>query len=460
LSFGHVLTIVLAAGKSTRMLSSVPKVLHKLGGLPILGYVLKAVAEIKPDRTVVVLSKEGGQVEEYLKENPVDIVYQEEQLGTGHAVLCNEAYLKNFDGAVLILYGDTPLITSDSLIKALKAFNSFSPSPPTAMVIGMSPSDPKSYGRIILDDQGNVRDIIESKNADPQTLKNPLCNSGMMILDGGRALALLKAIEPDTKTGEYYLTDVVKVAHLQGLPIGFYHAESAIEFEGINNRRELAWAEAQLQHHWRTLAMDKGVTLVDPNTVYFSYDTQIEADVTVYPHVFFGPGVKVERGVEIMSFTHLEGACIKSKSKIGPYARLRPGTLVGEKGRVGNFVEIKNAVCGPEVKVNHLSYIGDAEVGEKTNVGAGTITCNYDGYKKWKTKIGSQVLVGANSSLIAPLTIGHGAVIAAGSIVAQDVKEEALAISRPQQVEINQGGKRFHERKQKNKLGCEEKEPV
>lgn len=444
----NILTIILAAGKGTRMKSSVPKVLHKLGGCPILGHVLNGVEKIKPTRSLLVLSPDMPAVEGYARQHPLslNIAYQNQQQGTGHAVLCAEPYLQDFDGIVLVLFGDTPLIRPETLERALKKFASFSPRV-AAMVVGMIPSNPKNYGRIILDEAENVMDIVEAKGAAPEVLTIPLCNSGIMILDGRHALPLLQAIQENPASGEYYLTEVVSIAHRQGHRVGFYRAEDAIELEGINSRSELAWAEAQLQCRWRTAAMEGGVTLIDPQNVYFSYDTRLSADVTVYPHVFFGPGVKVESGAEIMPFTHLEGVSIKARAKIGPYARLRPGTIIEEEGRVGNFVEMKNTIFGRRSKANHLSYVGDAEVGEETNIGAGTITCNYDGYHKWSTKIGHHVLVGANSSLVAPLTIGDYAVVGAGSVVTKDIAQESLTVARSKQMDITKGGRDFHQRK-------------
>lgn len=456
----NILTIILAAGKGTRMKSAVPKVLHRLGGLPILGHVLNAVEKIKSKQTVLVLSAETPAVEQYAKSHSLspEIVYQHQQSGTGHAVLCAESYLQNFTGPVLVLFGDTPLIRPETLEKAIETFTSFpSSSPVAAMIVGIIPSDAKNYGRLILGEAEDVIDIVEAKNASPEILTIPLCNSGVMILDGRHALSLLRAIERNPLGNEYYLTDVVKIARRQGHRTGLYRAENAVELEGINSRSELAWAEAQLQHRWRTAAMAQGVTLMDPESVYFSYDTQLSADVTIYPHVFFGPCVKIESGVDIMPFTHLEGTHIKTGSKIGPYARLRPGTIIGENARVGNFVELKNTTFASRAKASHLSYVGDAEVGEGTNIGAGTITCNYDGYNKWQTRIGRDVLIGANSSLVAPLTIGDHAIIGAGTTVTKNVAEEALTIGRSKQVDIAHGGKFFHERK-KARLSVKKKE--
>ena len=444
----NILTIILAAGKGTRMKSLVPKVLHKLGGYPILGHVLNTVEKIKSNHNLLLLSPDTPDIEHYARRHPLslDIVYQDEQKGTGHAVLCAKSYLRDFKGIVLILFGDTPLIRPETLKTMLEKFSSFSPRI-SAMVVGMIPSNPKNYGRLILDEAENVIDIIEAKGASAKILDIPLCNSGVMLLDGCYALSMLQSIQENAESGEYYLTDVVSIARQQGHRVGFYRAEDPNELEGINSRSELAWAEAQLQYRWRTAAMEEGVTLIDPQSIYFSYDTQLSGDVTVYPHVFFGAGVTVESGVEIMPFTHLEGVAVKARAKIGPYARLRPGTIVGEESRIGNFVEMKNTVFGRGAKAGHLSYIGDAEVGEATNIGAGTITCNYDGYHKWPTKIGHHVLVGANSSLVAPLTIGSYAIIGAGSTVTKDVAEEALAVGRSRQMDITDGGKAFHERK-------------
>ena len=447
-----LVTLILAAGKGTRMKSSTPKMLHKLGGKPMLGYVLDAVEALKPDHAGIVLGREMPDVETYVRGHSLSpsVFYQESPHGTGHAVLCAEPFLKDFPGKVLVLLGDAPLVRPETLQNVLKAYEAFS-TRPAVMVVGMTPLDPKNYGRLVVDEAGGLREIVETRGASADILSLPLCHSGVMVLDGRHALALLKSIQKNKESGEYYVTDIVRIAQEKGFEPVVYRAEEATEFEGVNSRQELAEAEECLQGRWRQHVMEKGVTLLDPKSVYLSYDTILAPDVTVYPYVFFGPGVQVESGVEIKPFTHLEGVHIKARAKIGPYARLRPGTLIEEEACVGNFVEMKNTRFGPGSKASHLSYVGDAVVGKKTNIGAGVITCNYDGYTKWQTEIGAQVLVGANSALVAPLSIGDGAVVGAGSVITKDVSSDSLAVSRGAQREIPGGGKAYHQAKKKRR---------
>ncbi len=443
----NVQIIILAAGKGTRMHSPLPKVLHKAGGLPLLGYVFKAVESLNPQDTTVVLSPHLPEVEHYVRAHSFkpNVVYQKEPLGTAHAVLCALDPLQNSTDPILILFGDTPLIQSKTLSKMIDAFDSMSPEV-AALVVGIQPQDPKNYGRIVTNEDQEVLEIVEAKEASAQILEQTLCNSGIMILNGKKAFSLLSAIENKNQSQEYYLTDIVKVARTQGHQVKLYLHQEAIELEGINNCAELAEIEAYLQRKWRQEAMAKGVSLIDPQNTYFSYDTKIASGATIYPYVFLGPGVTIETQVDILSFTHIEGTTIKEGAKIGPYARLRPGTVIDEQSRVGNFVEIKNSYFGAGSKANHLSYIGDAKVGKATNIGAGTITCNYDGHQKWPTEIGNHVSVGANCSLVAPLVIGDEAIIGAGSIVTKDVPSQALTIARAVQKNLEQKAPAYHQR--------------
>lgn len=424
--------IILAAGKGTRMCSNMPKVMHKIAGKALIAHVLSTAIEIGLDPISVVISPEQTSVQNHVRNLLPDtrIAYQSQQLGTAHAVRAAQESLKDFLGHLVILYGDTPLIkpaTIQALIDAL------SHDAKTAVaVLGFEPDDPKHYGRLILNDARELVAITEYKDATEQERAIRLCNSGVMVLRGTSAWQLLAEIDNHNEKNEYYLTDIVKIARQNGFNAKVVMAD-ADEVLGINSRYELAHAESVMQNRLRHQAMEKGVTLIAPETVFFCADTDIGRDVIIEPHVIFGPAVAIADEVVIRSFSHIEGAVIQSGAQVGPFARIRPHTVLGENTRVGNFVEIKKSTIEAGAKISHLSYIGDALVGEHANIGAGTITCNYDGYNKYKTTIGAGAFIGSNSALVAPVAIGAGAIVAAGSVITENVDANALALSRTQQ---------------------------
>jgi bifunctional UDP-N-acetylglucosamine pyrophosphorylase/glucosamine-1-phosphate N-acetyltransferase len=422
--------IVLAAGKGTRMRSDLPKVMHRLAGRPLVQHVLAALAPLAPRRTVVVLAPGMETVAAALPGTAIAI--QREALGTGHATL---AALPALAGEplddVLVLFGDTPLLTTATL-EAMLAERRRAPEA-AVVVLGMRPDDPAEYGRLVVAD-GMLEAIVEAKDASPLQREIGLCNSGVMAIDATRLAALLDAIGTDNAKGEYYLTDIVGVARRQGLPCRIVEAP-AEELVGVNSRSDLAAAEALMQQRLRAAAMAGGATLTAPETVFLSADTTIGRDVTIAPYVVCGPGVVIEDRAEILSFCHFVGARIGAGAIVGPYARLRPGAAIGEDAHIGNFVEVKQATIGRGAKANHLSYIGDAEIGEGANIGAGTITCNYDGYTKELTRIGAGAFIGSNTVLVAPVRVGAGAYVGAASTIVSDVPDDALALSRAPQID-------------------------
>lgn len=431
--------IILAAGQGTRMKSSLHKVLHPIAGRPMLLHLLASVEQLSPERKVVVVGAGREQVEAAVEGHGIDIAVQEQQLGTGHAVAQAHDALQGFSGDVLILYGDVPLVSAATMRDMIERLNSGDE--PRAVVLGFRPDDPAAYGRIIADQQSLIEKMVEYKDASPQERAVDLCNSGLMAVRSSELFVLLDSIHNDNAAGEYYLPDIVM---LPGAPSAVIETD-AQQVAGVNSRIELAGVEAAWQAQRRIEAMTGGVTLVAPETVFFSHDTQIARDVVVEPHVVFGPGVKVEEGVTIHSFSHLEGAVVRKGAEIGPYARLRPGADIGAKAKVGNFVEIKKASLAEGAKANHLSYIGDATVGAGANIGAGTITCNYDGFFKYKTEIGVGAFIGSNSALVAPVKVGDGAIVGAGSVLTQNVSADALALVRPEQREKAGWAKRFRD---------------
>jgi bifunctional UDP-N-acetylglucosamine pyrophosphorylase/glucosamine-1-phosphate N-acetyltransferase len=436
--------IILAAGKGTRMCSPLPKVLHKIGGRPLLGHVMASAAEVV-EGIAIVLSPEMPEAVDYCRKQSLDITfaYQQEQLGTAHAVLAAQAFIEQISDAVLIMLGDVPFITPATLnlmLDSLKQDDQI-----VAVVLAMHESKPNTYGRLVLNKAGHLERIVEVKEASADEKQITLCNSGFFAVKTKYLLSLLKEIQPSPQTGEYYLTDIVAVAHGRGLKVAVVTAEDTAEGQGINTQVDLARAEHHFQQQRRLNAMLAGVTLIDPSSVYFAYDTKLAPGITIHPQVVFGQDVKVDTGVEILSFSHLEGVHIKANAKIGPFARIRPLTTIEENARVGNFVEIKNAVLGEGSKANHLTYVGDADVGRQCNIGAGTITVNYDGVNKSRTTIEDKAFVGSNSSLIAPITIGEGSMVAAGSTVTKNVAKDALAFGRARQVELTDGAKRLRQ---------------
>ncbi|GGG25436.1 bifunctional UDP-N-acetylglucosamine diphosphorylase/glucosamine-1-phosphate N-acetyltransferase GlmU [Chelatococcus composti] len=435
------LVVVLAAGEGKRMQSHKPKVLHALAGRSLLAHVLHAVSAAGADAVSVVVGPGRDDVAaEARRVRPDATVYvQAERLGTAHAVLAaREEIARGYDD-VIVAFADTPLVTAETFCRLRAELARGA----TVAVLGFEASDPNGYGRLIVESD-DLLAIREHKDATEEERRIPLCNAGLMALAGSEALALLEAIGQDNAQREFYLTDAVAVARARGLTTHVVVADEA-EVQGINDRVQLAQAEATLQSRLRLAAMREGATLQAPETVFLSADTRLGRDVVVEPHVVFGPGVTVEDGAVIHSFSHLEGARIRAGASVGPYARLRPGADIGEGARVGNFVEIKNATLGAGAKANHLSYLGDATIGAKVNIGAGTITCNYDGFRKHRTEIGAGAFVGSNSSLVAPVVIGEGAFIGSGSVVTMDVPADALAVGRARQVTKDGWAQKFRE---------------
>ncbi len=421
---------MLAAGMGTRMKSALPKVMHAIAGRPMIGHVLDNLAPLNPSPVVVVLAPGMASVAEAVAPHATAI--QERQLGTGHAVLAARQALGAPSGDLLILYGDTPLISTATLQRLVERRRAADK--PAVVVLGMRPADSAEYGRLVTDGGGNLEAIVEHREATAEQRAIGLCNSGVMAVDATRIWDLLAAVGNKNSKGEYYLTDVVAVARSRGFNAAALEAP-AEELLGINSRAELARAEAAMQASLRQRAMAGGATLIDPGTVWFSHDTRLGRDVVVGPNVVFGRGVEVGDEVEIRAFCHLDGTRVEKGAIIGPFARLRPGSVIGEGAHIGNFVETKNARIAAGAKANHLTYLGDARVGERANVGAGTITCNYDGFGKYETVIGAGAFIGSNSALCAPVTIGDGAFVAAGSVITRDVAADALAVARGQQVE-------------------------
>jgi bifunctional UDP-N-acetylglucosamine pyrophosphorylase/glucosamine-1-phosphate N-acetyltransferase len=422
--------IILAAGKGTRMKSSLHKVLHPIAGRPMLAHLISSVETLAPARMVVVVGSGREQVEPLVASRGGQVVVQDPQLGTAHAVAQARTALGGFDGDVIILYGDTPLVDPATMARMLERLNG--PDAPALVVVGFTPEDPLQYGRVIAHRDGRIAKMVEYKDASPEEREVRLCNSGLMAVRAQDLWALLARVGNDNAAGEYYLPDIVMHAASDGRASAVIET-GAEEVAGINSRGELASVECAWQQRRRAEAMAEGVTLVAPETVWFSHDTRIGRDSVVEPHVVFGPGVDIGEGVRVRAFSHLEGATVAAGAEIGPYARLRPGAEIGEKARVGNFVEVKKARLGVGAKANHLSYIGDAEVGAGANIGAGTITCNYDGFFKYRTVIGEGAFIGSNSALVAPVSIGSGAIVGAGSVVTRDVEADALALGRGEQ---------------------------
>ncbi|MEP4033296.1 bifunctional UDP-N-acetylglucosamine diphosphorylase/glucosamine-1-phosphate N-acetyltransferase GlmU [Roseibium polysiphoniae] len=425
------LPIVLAAGLGTRMRSEMPKVMHAIGNLPIVGHVLKTLNAADADRIAVVVGPDMQPLEGLVgRLAPGASCHQQtDRLGTAHAALAARSALEVPADDVLVLFGDTPLVTPAAISKVRDQLAAGA----DVAVLGFEAANPFGYGRLLIEN-GKLLAIREEKDASEEERKVTFCNSGIMGFSGKVALDLLDAIGNDNAKGEFYLTDAPEIASERGLKVVAVAGDEE-EVQGINTRAQLATCEAVFQKRMRQMALDNGVSLQAPDTVYFSHDTEIEPDVTVEPNVVFGPGVSIESGVVIRAFSHLEGASVGKGSTVGPYARLRPGANLAEGSHIGNFVEIKNASVGAGAKVNHLSYIGDATVGEKSNIGAGTITCNYDGFGKHKTEIGAGSFVGSNSTLVAPLTLGEGVYVAAGSVVTDAVSDNSLVIGRGRQVE-------------------------
>ena len=421
-----VAVVILAAGQGSRMQSDLPKVLHRLGGVPLFGHALAAARSLEPEQVIVVTGHGSDRVTKALSKLDPEArtVLQEEQLGTGHAVRQTLPELEGFEGKVVVLYGDTPFIGEDTLA-AIASHTS------DLVVLGFEAVDPGRYGRLIVTDRGLER-IVEFKDADAPTRDIALCNSGVMALDASLLRQLIGKLSNDNASGEYYLTDLVALARAEGRRADVVICDEE-ETLGINTRAELAQAERTFQARARARALEDGVTLTDPDSVWFALDTFIGRDAIIGPNVVFGPGVTIESEAEILPFCHLEGCHVSSGATVGPFARLRPGAELGGDVHVGNFVEIKNAVLDEGVKVGHLTYLGDAHIGEATNIGAGTITCNYDGVMKHRTEIGARAFIGSDTMLVAPVRIGDDAMTGSGSVITQDVPDGALAIGRARQ---------------------------
>lgn len=439
---GGVGVVILAAGAGTRMNSDRPKVLHELAGAPLLHHAMRAAAALAPERTVVVTGVGAHEVERAARafDPDAETVLQSERLGTGHAVLQARARLADHDGDVIVLYGDTPFVTPGTLERMLEAR-----ARADIVVLGFEASDPAArYGRLVAEGDRLLR-IVEWKDADAATRAIPLCNSGVVCAEGTFLFDLLREVGNGNAAGEYYLTDIVGIAARRGLSSTVVRCEEA-ETLGINSRAELLAAERAFQERARAQAIEDGISMPAPETVVFGFDTAVGRDAIVEPHVVFGPGVTVESGARIRAFSHLEGCHVSRGATVGPFARLRPGAELSEDVHVGNFVEIKAAQIGEGAKVNHLSYIGDAEVGERSNIGAGTITCNYDGVFKHRTVIGRDAFIGSDTMLVAPVTVGDGAMTASGSVITEDVAPGAMAVARARQVAKPGFARKFFEK--------------
>lgn len=439
--------IILAAGKGTRMKSSLPKVLHPLGGIPMVGYPLMTVSTLAPQQVIAVVGPQMDNVADAVRSYipKAQIVVQQEQKGTGHAVQQALPHVTP-KGIALVLYGDTPFITEASLRALMDACLE---GKTTALALmAFNAKDPGRYGRVILQDNNNAEAIVEYKDASEAQRAISLCNSGVMAIRAELLGKLLGALKNTNASGEYYLTDIVQHARAQG-----YHCKVTIgqeqEVLGINSQAERAVAEQLLQQQLRLKVMEEGACLIAPETVFLHHDTKLGREVVIHPYVTFGPGVVVEEGAEVKSFCHIEKTRIGKQAVVGPYARLRPGTVLEEGSHIGNFVEVKNATIGKGAKANHLTYLGDASVGAGSNIGAGTITCNYDGFAKHQTNIGEGVFVGSNTSLIAPVSIGDNAVIGAGSTIFKDVPAEALARNEMPQLHVEKKATEYRAKRKK-----------
>ena len=443
-----LMILVLAAGMGTRMKSKHPKVMHKIGSKPMVGHVLDLGRSLGAEKCAVVVGPDMNEVAEAAKSHfeGAQIFTQTDRLGTAHAVLSARDILDRHEGYVLVLYGDTPLLTPEALnglYDELKAGADVG-------VLGFEADDPTGYGRLLVDDLGALTAIREQKDASPEELAVKFCNSGVMGFRSAHMLSMLEEVGNENANGEYYLTDVIEIARKRGLKAVATHC-SEQDVLGVNDRVQLAEAERIFQVRKREDAQRNGATLVAPETVYFSADTVIGKDVIIEPFVVFGPNVTIGDDVHINSHCHFEGAHIEAKATIGPFARLRPGANLGEGSKVGNFVEVKKAQVGKGAKINHLTYIGDAEIGEEANIGAGTITCNYDGFNKNLTKIGARCFIGSNSSLIAPVTLGDGAYIGSGSVISDNVPDDALAVTRAEKKVYEQWAARFRKSQERRK---------
>ncbi len=442
----EIAAIILAAGKGTRMKSDKHKVLHPIAGRPMLMHLMASVDALNPAKKVVVVGSGKDQLEGAIG-NSAQLAVQDPQHGTGHAVQQAEAALKGFDGDVLILYGDVPFVptvTMQAMVNRLNAADA-----PAIVVLAFEPEDATGYGRVLVED-GCIAKMVEQKDATDAEKAVKLSNSGLMAVKARDLFPLLARVTNDNAQQEFYLTDIVNIANEDGRKSVVVMTDP-FDVAGINSRAQLAEMEDAWQQRRRTQAMDDGATLIAPETVWFAWDTMIGRDVLIEPNVFFGPGVSVADNVKIRAYSHIEGAQIASGCEIGPFARLRPGTVLEDNAKIGNFVETKKAHLGKGAKANHLTYLGDATIGAGANIGAGTITCNYDGYFKYQTVIGEGAFIGSNSALIAPVKIGRDAIVAAGSAVSRDVADGELRMVRAEQLIKPGWADRFHDTMRKKK---------
>ncbi len=423
--------IILAAGQGTRMKSSLPKVLHKVGGRAMLDWSIALARDVGCERIVVVANPQGQEVIDHVRSTlgETAVAIQDPPQGTGHAVSCAEAALEGFSGDIVVLYGDTPLVRP-AAVEAL--FEALSDRVKVG-VLGFEAANPGTYGRLIVNEAGDLDAIVEAKEASDEQLKITVCNSGVIAGDASTIFDLLKRVSNDNAKGEYYLTDIIGLAREQGARCRAVSCPEA-DVMGVDSRAALALAEGAFQTTRRGELLAGGVTMIAPETVYLSYDTVIENGVTLEPHIVFGCGVEIESGATIKGFSHLEGALVGSNCVIGPYARLRPGTVLDANAKIGNFVEVKNTRVGQGAKASHLSYLGDGDIGANANIGAGTIFCNYDGFLKHRTQIGAGAFIGSNTALVAPISVGDGAIIGSGSVITKDVDANALAVARGRQI--------------------------
>ena len=435
--------VVLAAGGGTRMRSERPKTLHEIAGVPMLQHVLASAGELSPDRTVVVVGNGWRQVKSFVSAFAPDaeIALQPKQTGTGDAVAAARESLAGFDGKVLVLYGDTPLVRSSTTRSLAAVLDDGT----DVAVVGFRAQDPSGYGRLITDAGGNLERIVEDRDATAKERLVDLCNSGLVAADSATLFSLLEGIGRENSAGEAYLTDIVAAARGKGLRCRAIEG-SEEELLGVNSRADLARAEQAYQVRARAAALNGGATLVAPETVFFGFGSALGVDAVVEPHVVIGTNVKVGDRAVVRSFSHLEDCRIGEGATVGPFARIRPGTELGEGAKVGNFVEINASAIGSHSKISHLSYVGDSEVGDKTNIGAGTITCNYDGVSKHRTKVGNEAFIGSNSTLIAPVEVSDGAMTAAGSVITRNVPPQAIAIARERQTNVDGGADRLFRR--------------
>ncbi|WP_447930523.1 bifunctional UDP-N-acetylglucosamine diphosphorylase/glucosamine-1-phosphate N-acetyltransferase GlmU [Sphingopyxis fribergensis] len=441
-----IAAIVLAAGKGTRMKSDLHKVLHPIAGRPMLLHLMASVDELSPAKKVVIVGDKADQLEAALA-GSADLAVQDPQLGTGHAVQQAESALTGFDGDVLILYGDVPFVPAATMRAMIDRLNASDA--PAVVVLAFEPADAQQYGRVITEGD-YVTKMVEHKDATDAERAVRLCNSGLMAAKSADLFALLARVTDDNAAKEYYLVDIVNIANADGRHSAVVVTDP-YDVAGINSRGELAAMEGEWQARRRVQAMADGASLIAPDTVWFAWDTKLGRDVAIEPNVFFGPGATIADNVKIRANCHIEGAIVGTGCEIGPFARLRPGTILGEKAKIGNFVETKKAVLGKGAKANHLTYLGDVSVGAGANIGAGTITCNYDGYFKYKTEIGERAFIGSNSALVAPVKIGADAIVAAGSAVTRDVADGELRLVRAEQLVKPGWADRFHDAMRKKK---------